>query len=78
MSVELIAAQKTGLGRASDDDVEKVLQELDLMHAIIDEWAQLESVRAFLPEPLNMSSTFALITERFEAVDSAFRRVLRP
>ena len=31
-----------------------------------------------LHEPLNLSSTFALIAERFEEVDSLARRVLRP
>lgn len=77
MSLELIAQNKTGLGRASDE-VEQVLSELDMLHAIIDEWDKLESVRAMLDEPLNLSSTFALIAERFEAVDSLARRVLRP
>ncbi|WP_339642566.1 hypothetical protein [uncultured Porticoccus sp.] len=77
MSLELIAQNKTGLGRASDE-VEQVLSELDALHSIIDEWSQLESVRAMLDEPLNLSSTFALIAERFEEVDSLARRVLRP
>ena len=77
MSLELIAQGKTGLGRSSDE-VEQVLSELDVLHAILDEWSQLESVRAMLNEPLNLSSTFALIAERFEEVDSLARRVLRP
>ena len=37
MSLELIAQGKTGLGRSSDE-VEQVLSELDVLHAILDEW----------------------------------------
>ncbi len=77
MSVDLIAVDKSGGGSASDD-VELILDELDLFRAVLDEWSRLETARSALDSPLDMSSTFRVLLDRFESLDEAARRVLRP
>ena len=77
MNTALLAADKSGLGSASFE-VEVLLAEFDLFRAILDEWLELETTRNNPDLPLEMSSTFRVIVERFALLDEAARRVLRP
>jgi hypothetical protein len=65
----------------TESEQEAVLDDLDLIHAALDEWNALEDVRADLridTGQLCLSSTFRLLVDRYAAAMKDARRVFRP
>lgn len=62
--------------------VDAALDELDLIHAVLDEWLALEDARSVLNSegrPLCLSSTFRLVVDRYAiALDEVRRGVRSP
>lgn len=59
---------------------EAALDELDLIHAVLDEWLALEDVRSVLNAEgrlLSLSSTFRLVVDRYAIALDEVRRGVR-